>query len=154
MANLEQLDGLLAALGTHETWAFDPTEYGRAQFGYGLLAPEGVHCPTGVHISAGGDWVGDSCGYSDERARALGQWIAAIHNAAPEMMAEIRALRAQRDRLAALIKEVRAYNRGKGKYDFRRLPSYDRQNAADDAWRAIAGDLDAVLTEIEQGEEG
>lgn len=48
-----------------------------------------------------------------------------------------------------LCAEVLAYNEGQGKYDFSRLNSYDRENAAFDAWQGIKQKLKEALAENE-----
>jgi hypothetical protein len=90
---------------TDAVWEFDPTNYGRAHFGYGLICPAGQHYPTGVHIEAGGDFTGDACGYSDEHAKALGRYLVAIHNAAPDLLATVRR---QREEIARLREALRS----------------------------------------------
>jgi hypothetical protein len=50
-----------------------------------------------------------------------------------------------RDIFRELCAEVLAYNEGRGKYDFSRLNSYDRENAAFDAWQDIKQRLKEAL---------
>ena len=46
-----------------------------------------------------------------------------------------------------LCKEVLAYRRGEGKYNFSGLSPYDRDNAAFDAWMDLEGRIKAALAD-------
>jgi hypothetical protein len=47
--------------------------------------------------------------------------------------------------LIDVLHDVRAFNKGDGKFNFSSLSNYDRANAADDAWQEIASRIDTAL---------
>lgn len=50
----------------------------------------------------------------------------------------------------ALCAEVLAYYHGEGKYNFRSLNDYDRDNAAFDAWKDIEHRIESALAGTER----
>jgi hypothetical protein len=47
--------------------------------------------------------------------------------------------------LKAVLQDVRAYNKGDGRFNFSTLSNYDRENASYDAWQEIAERIDETL---------
>jgi hypothetical protein len=54
--------------------------------------------------------------------------------------------------LVSIVRDTRAFNKGDGIYNFSRLSSLQRADAADDAWHGISNRMDAILLKVDQWE--
>ncbi len=50
--------------------------------------------------------------------------------------------------MQAVLRDVRAYNKGEGRFNFSALGNLDRENASYDAWQEIAKRIDAALERV------